>query len=68
MEKETIRYKQTHNGLQITLLEWTLKMKNSRTRKIMAMLKSIKQISVALWETKEVSLSKNKMSSLIDDY
>ena len=59
MEKETIRYKQTHNWLQITLLEWTLKMKNSRTRKIMAMLKSIKQISVALWETKEVSLSKN---------
>ena len=59
MEKETIRYKQTHNWLQVTLLEWTLKMKNSRTRKIMAMLKSIKQISVALWETKEVSLSKN---------
>ena len=59
MEKEAIRYKQTHNWLQITLLEWTLKMKNSRTRKIMAMLKSIKQISVALWETKEVSLSKN---------
>ena len=59
MEKETIRYKQTHNWLQITLLEWTLKMKNSRTRKIMAILKSIKQISVALWETKEVSLSKN---------
>ena len=59
MEKETIRYKQTHNWLQITLLEWTLKMKKSRTRKIIAMLKSIKQIPVALWETKEVSLSKN---------
>ena len=59
MEKETIRYKQTHNWLQITLLEWTLKMKNSRTRKIMAMLKSIKQISVPLWEKKKVSLSKN---------